>query len=77
MSEAVVAVDREGVIIFWNRGAEELFGRGEEMIGAKFPQAFQPDEIPRIIELFDLLRTSSVAAADVPFRHARHRGPPR
>jgi len=70
MSDAVVAVDREGRIIFWNRGAVALFGLGEEMMGLSFLAVMPPDELPHFVTLFGRLRAEAVATADVPLHHA-------
>lgn len=49
VSDAVVATDCHGTIIYWNRGAERLNGyRAEEIIGKHISLTMPPDEFARI-----------------------------
>jgi PAS domain S-box-containing protein len=45
VGEAVIAIDTEGKVIFWNRAAEEIYGwKQEEIIGEQIRGLLIPDE---------------------------------
>jgi two-component system, cell cycle sensor histidine kinase and response regulator CckA len=45
VGQAVIATDRDGRVVYWNRGAEEIFGWDEdEMIGRVGREVLVPDE---------------------------------
>lgn len=46
ISEAIQVIDCEGVVNFWNRGAEELFGiKARDIVGRNLAE-FMPDDLP-------------------------------
>lgn len=53
-SDAIITKSLDGVVLTWNRGAEELYGyRAEEMVGrsiATLAPPGRPDEVPEILE---------------------------
>jgi diguanylate cyclase (GGDEF)-like protein/PAS domain S-box-containing protein len=68
MRDAVVALDRDGRVVVWNRGAEELFGWTEaEMIGAAARDSVTAGGLPRLNELVHRLATEPAASGEVPF----------
>lgn len=54
VNDAIVVAEYNGVITYWNQGAERLFGRkGEEMLGKKYAHMFDSSESKNFYTLVD------------------------
>ena len=52
--DCLIAVDLQGQIIYWNKGAEKIFGWGqEEFVGSKLEDLLIPEEIKRWAEILN------------------------
>ncbi|MCA1797948.1 MAG: PAS domain-containing protein [Xanthomonadaceae bacterium] len=52
--DAVLALDRDGIVTNWNRGAERLTGYGADaVIGKQLPQLLSPEGIENARRIFD------------------------
>jgi PAS domain S-box-containing protein len=50
-SDAIISVDLEGMILSWNRAAEEMFGSpAEEAVGKSIATLLPPEEVPGVLE---------------------------
>jgi len=50
-ADAIMALELDGTVRFWNRGAENLYGWPKsEMLGRKFHDLFDPQYFPRLFE---------------------------
>lgn len=52
ISDTVIITDLEGLVVFWNKGAEEAFGyRREEMVGAPIKRLYPSEELSKVAAL--------------------------
>jgi PAS domain S-box-containing protein len=52
ISDSIIINDLDGKILFWNKGAEEIFGyTKEEMIGANIKNLYTQEELEKIKEI--------------------------
>ena len=57
LNDAIVAKDLTGTIVYWNQGAETLFGfTAEEMIGDPVTRIVPPDRIDEEISILERIR---------------------
>jgi PAS domain S-box-containing protein len=58
-SDAILALDRDGIILSWNRGAEQIFEyRRDEAVGRPFFELFVPSSSPDGRKLGETVRTA-------------------
>ena len=70
-NEAIFAWDMHGTIVFWNRGAEQLYGYSQQDAIGRASQELLSTEYPETQESFDL---SLATMARTPARVARKSG---
>ncbi|MBV8906915.1 MAG: PAS domain S-box protein, partial [Acidobacteriia bacterium] len=55
--DAIISLDSQGVIEFWNKGAEQMYGwSAAEALGRVSPELFEAESIPPFSELRQILR---------------------
>jgi PAS domain S-box-containing protein len=71
VEQAVIATDLAGVVTYWNRGAERLYGwSAEEALGRNILELNIPSEgLPQAKEIMDCLRAGRIWSGDVILRH--------
>jgi len=71
VEQAVIATDLDGIVTYWNRGAERLYGwTGEEALGRNILELnIPPDGLPPVEEIMDRLRSGKAWSGEVRLRH--------
>ena len=55
--DAIISQDLNGVVVTWNRGAEQLFSyRADEMVGRPITLLIPPDRLPQETGMFERIR---------------------
>ena len=70
-ADAIVALDREGLIQFWNKGAEIIFGYSAEEVIGRLPDFIIPEKLRKEGELTWLLNTTESEGAIVNYETER------
>ncbi|WP_262267781.1 sensor histidine kinase [Microvirga yunnanensis] len=71
VEQAVIATDLDGIVTYWNRCAERLYGwSAEEALGRDILELNIPAEgLPQAEEIMDRLRAGQVWSGDIVLRH--------
>jgi len=70
--DAIVTADAQGRIVFWNPGAENIFGyTADEILGQPLTDLLAPDERPVYRRVLLLAALTGELADDAPLREAR------
>jgi PAS domain S-box-containing protein len=58
--EAIILLNNEGKVIFWNRGAEQLYGWGQSEVSGRSPIELLKTELPRpVAQIENILRSEA------------------
>lgn len=78
ISDTVVMTDLSGIVVYWNKGAEEVFGYSKaEIVGQPVGKLYPPDELKKIGAIREqVLQGQKVASVEI-LEHSKGGGTPK